>query len=162
LSGLAPLNLVTAAVFGLVGVVIGGLISGRATYLMARRQERAALRQAKRLVADELFDIALQLSILREDGATPPESSPMRHNPLPSTSWEMNKATLAQGLSDKDWDDLPGFYSRMEAYRTSLIASGGEQAIGERTDRDPACGDGPGDSALRQALRNPFCTQRGA
>jgi hypothetical protein len=122
---------VTAAVFGLVGVVIGGLLSGGATYLMVRRQEGAELRQARRLVADELFDIALQLSILLEDRAMPPESSPMRDNPLPSRSWEMNKATLARGLSDKDWGDLPGFYSRMEAYRSSFIASGGEQAIGK-------------------------------
>ena len=142
-------------------VVIGGLISGGATYLMVRRQEGAELRQARRLVADELFDIALQLSILLEDRAMPPESSPMRDNPLPSRSWEMDKATLARGLSDT-------------IGATCLGSTAGWRPIGQAsshpavsrhrhgTDRDLACGDGLGDNALRQTLRNPFCTQGGA
>jgi hypothetical protein len=119
----------TAAIFGLLGVVIGGLVAGGVGYFMARRQERADLRQARRLVADELFTIALQYSILVEDRMTPNESSPMRANPLPSTSWEANRATLARGLDERDWTDLPGFYARLEAYRSSLVASTAEQAI---------------------------------
>jgi hypothetical protein len=122
---------VTAAIFGLLGVIVGGLVTGGVNYIMERRRERAELRQAKRLVADELLTVATQYSIMVEDRETPKKWSPSWANLLPSTSWEQHKATLARGLSDKDWADLPGFYSIVEAYRSSLLGGGPEQPIAD-------------------------------
>jgi len=44
----------TEAIIGLVGVLVGGLVSGGATCIMTRRAERARLRAAARLVENEL------------------------------------------------------------------------------------------------------------
>jgi hypothetical protein len=46
---------VTEAIFGLVGVVVGGLLTAGVSYVMARRQERADTRGAARLVSSELL-----------------------------------------------------------------------------------------------------------
>jgi hypothetical protein len=124
----------------------GGLVTGGVNYLMERRRESAELRQAKRLVADELLLVATQYSIMVEDRQTPKKGSPSWEKLLPSTSWEQHKATLARGLSDKDWADLPGFYSIVEAYRSSLLGAGPEQPIAEEQLREV---DAELDSAAR-------------
>jgi len=38
---------VSAAIFGLIGVVVGALVTGGVDYVMQRRREKAELRQAR-------------------------------------------------------------------------------------------------------------------
>jgi hypothetical protein len=50
------------AIIGLVGVVVGGVISGGATYLLARRESRARTRASARLVLGEVTGFHRALS----------------------------------------------------------------------------------------------------
>jgi hypothetical protein len=54
------------AIFGLVGVIIGALLTGLSNYLFARRKDRLAARVAARLVRDDLYAVASWV----EDGIT--------------------------------------------------------------------------------------------
>jgi hypothetical protein len=60
-----------AAVVGLVGVVIGGLVSGGATFVMARRQEQRKARMAARLLEDELRGYARKVRSWLDAAETP-------------------------------------------------------------------------------------------
>ena len=51
----------TDAVFGLLGVLVGGAITGWTTYALERRRERAAARVAARLVREDLLPGVLLL-----------------------------------------------------------------------------------------------------
>ena len=61
------------AVFGLVGVVVGALLSGGTEWMLARRREQRAARTAARVVRDELYLVAVWLEDLREGAWTLPE-----------------------------------------------------------------------------------------
>ena len=49
----------TEAIFGLLGVVVGGLISGGLTLILEWRKERVAARVAARLVREDLLPVSL-------------------------------------------------------------------------------------------------------
>lgn len=53
-----------AAAIGFVGVIVGALMSGFATFFMARRTERRQARAAARLLEVELRDVAGRLQQL--------------------------------------------------------------------------------------------------
>ena len=53
----------TAAIFGLVGVIIGGLINAVVAAWQARRADKASARTGARLVALELGDVAAVLML---------------------------------------------------------------------------------------------------
>src|SRR5205814_1102655 len=69
-----------AAIFGLIGVVIGALINGIVTWLSQRRKDEATERSAKRLVANEL---GTWLVLAREAQARPPEHLPQLRKATP-------------------------------------------------------------------------------
>jgi len=54
----------TAAIFGLVGVIIGALISSVTNFFLQKRKEDLAARVAARLVRDELYIIAIWIEDL--------------------------------------------------------------------------------------------------
>ena len=49
----------TEAIFGLIGVVVGGLISGGLSLILEWRKERVAARVAARLVREDLLPVSL-------------------------------------------------------------------------------------------------------
>ena len=53
----------TEAIFGLIGVALGGLLTGGATYLLARRTEKLEARASARLLQGELYEFARQLAL---------------------------------------------------------------------------------------------------
>jgi hypothetical protein len=53
---------VVAAIFGLVGVVLGGFISSGVTYMMTRRTEKLQARASARLLQNELHAVGQRLS----------------------------------------------------------------------------------------------------
>jgi hypothetical protein len=97
----------TEAVFGLVGVLIGGALSGGIQWLMARRTERAAARTAARLVALELDaarDLLRQWLVLKRW---------MWEWWKPMSAWPDHRSTLAQTLSSRDWALVRLAYERL-------------------------------------------------
>jgi hypothetical protein len=52
------------AIIGLVGVVVGALVSGAASFLMARRGEQQQARAAARLLESELTTVGSRLRVL--------------------------------------------------------------------------------------------------
>jgi hypothetical protein len=49
----------TGAIFGLIGVVVGGLISGGLSLILEWRKERVAARVAARLIREDLLPVSL-------------------------------------------------------------------------------------------------------
>lgn len=60
------------AVFGLVGVVVGALLSGSTEWLLARRREQRSARTAARVVRDEMYLVAAWLEDLSSGEWTVP------------------------------------------------------------------------------------------
>jgi hypothetical protein len=114
----------TAAIFGLVGVVVGGLITFGTEFFMTRRKERASLRTSARLVELELKKasrlVALWLDIQRL-GLEWWE---------PLDQWPVHGPVLAAGLSAKDWRTVGGVYDRLfdlESDIKDISEEGGEE-----------------------------------
>jgi hypothetical protein len=60
---------VTEAIFGLVGVLIGGFLQGGVGWIMERRKENWAARKAARLVTRDLHRARLVMNMIHDDGA---------------------------------------------------------------------------------------------
>jgi hypothetical protein len=85
-----------AAIFGIVGTVVGATVTGGVDYLLERRREQALIRQAKMLVADELHTAWIQLPLMAEEKRTPRAmNEEMAARFLPTDLWHRFKATLA-------------------------------------------------------------------
>lgn len=115
------------AIFGLLGVIVGGLLAAAGNYWLERRRERALIRQAKLLVSEELRTAWAQLGTVEEKKSTPSkfvlEASGML---LPTVMWAEHRATLAlKGVvSDDEWSDLSALYQKLNGTRLALLALG--------------------------------------
>jgi hypothetical protein len=119
----APTNSsLIAALAALGGVLIGGLITAVTTAYFEKRRDRADVRQARRLVLEELRSVWNQAGALVETrhypGTIPP--SPQF---LPSGQWEANRDALARHLDDDAWDALSPFMDSIPATRAIVIAA---------------------------------------
>lgn len=87
------------AVFGLIGVIIGGFISSGATLLLERRRERMAARVGARLVREDLLRAALWIEdALGEDRWV--------HDPalrLEDDAWREQRSHLAAAMDYADY-----------------------------------------------------------
>jgi hypothetical protein len=93
----------------LAAVIVGALIAGGLDFFFEARREKADLRQAKRLVGDEIQTIWVNLTALADARTAPtyPLGAETADAFLPTIAWEANKTTLARHLSDDDWEELP-------------------------------------------------------
>jgi hypothetical protein len=96
---------VTAAIFGLIGVIIGGLINGAVTAWQAHRHEKMDGRVAARLVYTELRDIYVE-SVLPAKLNLKYDSS-LR---FPTPTWLKQQEVLARVLSDDAWEKVSTAY----------------------------------------------------
>jgi hypothetical protein len=112
----------TEAVFGLVGVLVGALVSGGTDLYLKKREEAANLRQARRLVGDELESIHIAFRLMFRERHVPRLDL---ENFLRFDAWEANKATLAKAMSDTQWGRLGTLYSGLGLSRHTLIDLGG-------------------------------------
>ena len=101
----------TAAIFGLIGVTLGALITGGTTYGMRRREERADMRAAARLVHSELgraegtLDVALGGE--RPEVVIPPGG-------FPSDEWQRYRDRFARLLTGAEWAVLEDCYNQIQ------------------------------------------------
>ena len=99
----------TEAIFGLVGVLVGGFLNGGVSWLADRRTRTSEGRVAARLVSSEiqLNNIHLRRAIEREQGSY--VSSSVR-----DSDWEKHRATLALLLEDQAWSCIEHYYLVLE------------------------------------------------
>jgi hypothetical protein len=100
---------VTAAIFGLIGVIIGGLISGAVQVLLARRSERLQGRSSARVVISELRERRDLLAYWLKLGSWDPSdwTTPERWQ------WEIRRGDLASALSPRDWEAVEQAHMRI-------------------------------------------------
>jgi hypothetical protein len=108
---------VTAAVFGLIGVVVGAVINGAVTAMVQRRAERSDRQSAARLVSTEL---ARFRSIALEAARRSPEQLPQLRESTPIL-WQSQRAVLARGLDDADWEAVARAYAHVDALGSVLV-----------------------------------------
>src|ERR1017187_1506016 len=107
----------TAAIFGLVGVIVGGVINGAVTAVLQRRTEGSDRRSAARLVRSELVRFrSLALVAARHS----PEHLPQLHQTTP-VIWESYRAVLARVLTDEDWVLVARAYAHVDALAAVLV-----------------------------------------
>lgn len=87
-----------AAIFGLVGVIIGGVLNAVLAVVLDGRRSAAALTASSRLVAEEIQSNDRTLWACNETGLW----LPMRSHPLRFSTWETHAETLAR-LPYYDW-----------------------------------------------------------
>ena len=109
------------AVFGLIGVVVGALMTGGTQLFLERRREQRDLRRAKRLVTGELLHASLIFRNLAKLKSWPafPDASTM----LPTSAWQENRAHLAGALDEDLWNQLVTAYSVLEIDRARLTTA---------------------------------------
>jgi hypothetical protein len=90
----------SAAIYALVGVVIGGVITWGIELWRARRGEGDERRVAARLVADELGSIFVVWEGMEE---VEPRFREWRERALRQEAWFAHRAVLARELDDKSW-----------------------------------------------------------
>jgi hypothetical protein len=108
---------VTAAIFGLLGVIVGGVINGVVSSVLARRTEDADRRGAARLVRSELVRFR---SLAIEARMSGPESLPQLRY-AGTELWDANRAVLARGLRDDDWALVARAYAHVDAVLSVLV-----------------------------------------
>jgi hypothetical protein len=116
----------TEAIFGLVGVALGGLITGGATYLVTRRNEKLEARASARLLQGELQLIAHRLdresSALDSIAELEGERAKPRGNRVTVGSrrwlaefsmdqWQEHQGRLAHVLDADDWYAVSSAYA---------------------------------------------------
>lgn len=91
----------TAAIFGLIGVVIGALITGGTNYALQVRAERREIRAAARLMLQELTNTgaAIRYALALNDRR-------MLEHAAHQDQWNRHHLLLARHLSDDEWDTV--------------------------------------------------------
>jgi hypothetical protein len=118
------------ALVGLLGVVVGAIISGGATYVMARRSEATQARTGARLLETELRTIAGSLGLLLREPLVPGDSTDALTQddlraaiavPAPRL-WHEYRAVLAGVLSSEEWYAVSRAYENIELLRTAATS----------------------------------------
>jgi hypothetical protein len=89
---------VTAAIFGLIGVIVGGVLNAVVAVVFDSRRAALALRTSARLVAEEIQSNGRTLYACVQTGLW----LAMRNHPLRFSTWESNAETLAR-MPYRDW-----------------------------------------------------------
>lgn len=100
----------TAAIFGLVGVLVGALIATIGQYLLGVRNEYAAATVAARLIAAELNRLSRVVAsgIRANDG-----------DALKTPAWDKQQAAFALVVPNEHWDAVESAYALLAAVRTA-------------------------------------------
>jgi hypothetical protein len=107
----------TAAIFGLLGVIVGAVINGVVTTVLQRRTEASDQRSAARLVRSELVGFR---AMALEAGLRSPEDLPQLRNATPIL-WQGNRAVLARALTDDHWARVARAYAHVDAVLSVLV-----------------------------------------
>jgi hypothetical protein len=102
----------TEAIFGLVGVIIGGMLNGGITWLVDRHRSKGAVKVAARLVLSELEMIEVSATSALQSA----NCSQLTFGD--NAEWIEHRATLAAELPDDEWSALDNcftFFAHLKA-----------------------------------------------
>jgi hypothetical protein len=106
------------AVFGLIGVIVGGLLNAAVTAWQARRADVASGRVAARLVDLELREAAAILVL--NQGANRLSQG---DSPFSNAAWRKYRDVLARALSDGGWEAVATAYEVIEGSPERVLAN---------------------------------------
>lgn len=98
----------TEAIFGLVGVVVGGVLNGGITWLVERRNQRDQVRVAARLVDGEIRIAAAACNV-----AVDSKSWHGFARVVSSKHWGKYQATLSGAMTDGEWDVVRDYHTHL-------------------------------------------------
>ena len=100
----------TAAIFGLIGVLVGGVLATTGQYLLGVRNEYAAATVAARLIGAELnvMRAVVQSAARNEDPSA-----------LDTPVWDRQQAAFALVVPNRHWDAVESAYVLLAALRAS-------------------------------------------
>jgi hypothetical protein len=115
-------------VVGLVGVIVGGLLTGGVTYFLERRREKREARAAQLVMKSELeaAATAVEVALSGEEPRWPPGWDRVGW----SESWMTYRPALAKTMNDVDFTKLARAYLQMQLLQTGLAA--GERGLSNR------------------------------
>jgi hypothetical protein len=105
------------AVFGLIGVIVGGLLNAAVTAWQARREDVASARVAARLIDLELREAAAILVL--NQGANRISQG---DSPFSNAAWRKYRDVLARALSDRGWEAVATAYEVIEGSPERILA----------------------------------------
>jgi hypothetical protein len=112
----------TAAIFGLIGVLIGGVLNGVVSWLIELSRQRDAARASARLLSHELqgnrrvLDDAIGLV---SGEIKNPEAAADKLGELSQSQWAEHRSTLARGLRAEDFDVISRAYVNLYEINTA-------------------------------------------
>jgi hypothetical protein len=110
---------VTGAIFGLIGVVVGGLLTAAVQAFQEWRSQRTLSRAAARLLSAEL---SVQQSILEDRGSDEP-AEPVSDEMPAVSDWPQSRAVMARVLDDEAWIAVAGAYAKLLLWHWESPAS---------------------------------------
>ena len=143
----------TEAIFGLVGVIVGALVTGGVQYAQARQEERLNVRALSRVLADDLSGAAAVLADALESDDL--ENVGQLLSRVRLDTWDDNKLTFARLFTAAEWRRVSlGVRAVVSARR---ISSGGPDARVAAEDALDHLRDGHDELAARAGV-TPFRT----
>jgi hypothetical protein len=115
---------VIGAIFSLVGVIVGGLLTGGVQAFQQRRTERAESRAAARLLSAELSEQHVFLDTLIKQAST----STNQDLP-PISAWSEYRAIMARQLDDDPWTAVAGAYVELSLFHAERALALDPQAM---------------------------------
>jgi hypothetical protein len=109
---------VLAALFGLIGVLLGAVIGGFVSYTLEHRRETAEARSAARLSRAQIGEARRAADTALEDG-----SWPIAWQSDWTNSWQWLRRPLAGSLEPDHFDLVATTYTRMGQLERGLAAS---------------------------------------
>jgi hypothetical protein len=107
-----------AAIFGLVGVVLGAIITGGTQIFLDWRRQRHDLETAKRLIEGELLQSILVVRSLNDVEEWPPSFDVDRA--FATSAWQEHRVQLARSLPEATWNEVVLTYAEMQTFRTHV------------------------------------------
>lgn len=96
------------AIFGLIGVIVGGLLNGGITWLTERKQQRAGAKTAARIVIAEIRDNERTLELALEK-----RNWDYLKDAVSLQAGTEHRASLAGTLNDDGWLAFDHYYARI-------------------------------------------------
>jgi hypothetical protein len=118
----------TAAIFGLLGVIVGGVLNGGVARWQALRTESDAVRAAARMMLHD----AIRATVASEEIATYRRWPTSQYWPAPNARWAEHERLMAAALDFMDWAVID------QAWRAVANVDLSTAEVGEAVD-DTAC-----------------------